>query len=405
PWFYYLLLLPQYEFVAVLVFPLASVAIVWRLFNAWRYRIPLSPRTFARGFLLVWTLGMLAILSWAGEKMPWNVIHVSLPMTLLAGAFAGDAFAYLERRWRSCDHRVRIDTLLVGGAALALLTTAFLSFAWASNGPYQLVDNSYVHGLRNGVADHWWVYVYLPWVMIIAVVALGVVRIGARRALSVTLLAGVVAFSLAQVHAEWRLTYREGDVPRDMLVYVQTTPDVPRVTSQLQTLSQQVTGGMGLTVWYDDVTQWPFNWYLKDFPNRRYVGRELPSTLDAQVIIISDDVLTQQMETELNTNYTYQEYPMRWWFPEENTYRRFAYAPDIKQESRQNYQDSKKPPFTLLDVAGSVWSSIWSMRHPNEQAKIFRMVAYREVPSGFGAVKIRVYVRNDLMPYFNQIRY
>ena len=34
---------------------------------------------------------------------------------------------------------------------------------------------------------------------------------------------------------------------------------------------------MGLTVWYDDVTQWPFNWYLKDFPNRRYIGRELPS--------------------------------------------------------------------------------------------------------------------------------
>ena len=123
------------------------------------------------------------------------------------------------------------------------------------------------------------------------------------------------------------------------------------------------------------------------------------------MIIISDDVLTPADGTELNTNYTYQEYPMRWWFPEENTYRRFAYAPDIKQESRQNYQDSKKPPFTLLDVAGSVWSSIWSMRHPNEQAKIFRMVAYREVPSGFGAVKIRVYVRNDLMPYFNQIRY
>ncbi len=405
PWFYYLLLLPQYEFVAVLIFPLAAASVVWRLFRAWRIRIPLTPRAFVRGFLLCWSLGMLAVLSWAGEKMPWNVIHIALPMTLLAGSFAGDTLEFLERRWCCTDDRTNVDTLLVGAGVVTLLATAFLTFAWASNGPYELTDNTYVHGLRNGVAAHWWAYVYFPWLLLVAVVLLGVSRVGARRALSATLLAVVVAFMLAQIHAEWRLTYREGDVPRDMLVYVQTTPDVPLVTNQLQELSQQATDGMGLTVWYDDVTQWPFNWYLKDFPNRRYIGRELPSTLDAQVIIISDDVLTQQMKTELDTNYTYQEYPMRWWFPEENTYRRFAYAPDIKQESRQNYQNSRQPPFTLRDVVGSVWSSIWSMRHPTEQAKIFRMVAYREVPSGFGSVNFRIYVRNDLMPYFNEIRY
>ncbi len=405
PWFYYLLLLPQYEFVAVLIFPLAAIGVAWQLLRAWRSNWSLTSRTFVRGFLLFWSLGMLAVLSWAGEKMPWNVTHIALPMTLLAGSFAGDALEYLERRWRTWDRRVRVDTMLVGVGALTLLATAFLSFAWASNGTYELVDNSYVHALRGGAESHWWAYIYFPWMLLVAVVLLGVSRVGARRALNATLLAVVVAFMLAQIHAEWRLTYREGDVPRDMLVYVQTTPDVPRVTNQLQDLSQQATDGMGLTIWYDDVTQWPFNWYLKDFPNRRYIGRELPSPLDAQVIIISDDVLTQQMEKELGANYTYQEYPMRWWFPEEDTYRRFAYAPDIKQESRQNYQDSKKPPFTLLDVAESVWSSLWSMRHPSEQAKIFRMVAYREVPSGFGSVKFRVYVRNDLMPYFNQIRY
>ena len=405
PWFYYLLLLPQYEFIAVLVFPLATAAVLWRLFRAWRCRLTLTSRTFVQGFLLCWSLGMLAVLSWAGEKMPWIVIHITLPMTLLAACFIGDAIELLERRWQSRDHRVRVDTVLLIGATLALFAASFLVFAWASNGSYQLVGNSYVHGLRQGVAGYRWAIVYLPWLLIVAVALLGVRRIGTRTALSALLLAGVLAFALTQLHTEWRLTYREGDVPRDMLIYVQTTPDVPRLTNQLQTLSQQTTDGMGLTVWYDDVTQWPFNWYLKDFPNRRYIGRELPTPLDAQVIIISDDVLTQQMETELSANYTYQEYPMRWWFPEEDTYRRFAYAPDITQESRQNYQDSKKPPFTLVDVARSVWSSIWSMRHPNEQAKIFRMVAYREVPSGFGSVRFRVYVRNDLMPYFNQIRY
>ncbi len=405
PWFYYLLLLPQYEFVAVLLFPLAGIAVVWKAIRGWRLRLPLSSRIYVRGFLLYWSLGMLAVLSWAGEKMPWNVIHIALPMTLLAATFIGDGIEYLERHWANWSTRVRQDTLLVGGGVLMFMATAFLLLAWASNGSYTLEGTTYTHLLRAGVARHWWVYAYLPWIAITAVILLGIVRVGRRRALSAALLAGVVAFMLAQVHAEWRMTYQEGDIPRDMLIYVQTSPDVPLVTNQLTQLSQQADGGMGLNVWYDDVTQWPFNWYLKDFPNRHYFGRNLPTTLEAQVVIISDDVLTPAMQKQLDANYTYSEYPMRWWYPEENTYRRFAYAPDITDPSRQNYQDSQKPPFTLLDVARSVWSSIWSMRHPSEQGKIFRMVAYREVPSGFGSVRFRVYVRNDLLPYFNQIRY
>ena len=405
PWFYYLLLLPQYEFVAVLLFPLAGLALAWQAVRAWRRGLKLNSRTFYRAFLLCWSLGMIAVLSWAGEKMPWIVIHIALPMTLLAASFVGDAIEHVEILWAAWPRRARIDAVLLGGGVLLLIATAFLSLAWASDGPFKLVGTSYVKDLRAGAVDHWFVYVYFPWMLLAAVILLGISRIGARSALSIALLAMVGAFCLAQIHSEWRLTYREGDVPRDMLIYVQTTPDVPMVTQQLQQLSQQATNGMGLSVWYDDVTSWPFNWYLKDFTNRRYIGNSLPTTLDAQVIIISDDVLTSQTKAQLSSNYTYQEYPMRWWYPEENTYRRFAYAPDIKDASRQNYQDSRKPPFTLFDVARSVWSSIWSMHRPSEQGKIFRMVAYREVPSGFGAVNFRVYVRNDLLPYFNQIRY
>jgi hypothetical protein len=286
-----------------------------------------------------------------------------------------------------------------------LLATAFLALAWASDGPYVLNGSVYERTLRAGVINHWWVYVYLPWLALLIVLGLAVVRMGAIRALTIALLVGTVAFSLAQIHAEWRLTYREGDVPRDMLIYVQTSPDVPMVTKQITQLSQQANGGMGMTVWYDDITQWPFNWYLKDFPNRRYIGTTLPTDLNAQVIIIADDTLTTAMEDQLKANYTYQDYPMRWWYPEENTYRRFAYAPDIKETDRQNYQDNRKGPYSLVDVAESVWSSIWSLHRPSEQGKIFRMEAYREVPSGFGSVNFRVYVRNDLLQTFDQIRY
>ena len=96
---------------------------------------------------------------------------------------------------------------------------------------------------------------------------------------------------------------------------------------------------------------------------------------------------------------------MRWWFPEEQTYRRFAYAPDIISEARQNYQDSRKPPFTVIDVVKSVLHSVASVRSPQEQAKLFRLVAYRELPSPVQSTNFQVYIRNDLVPQFDAIRY
>ncbi len=405
PWFYYLLLLPQYEFVAVLLFPIAAALLAWKTIGGWRHGLTLDSRTYVRGFLLYWSLGMLAVLSWAGEKMPWNDIHIALPMTLLAASYIGDAIGYVESNWSRWSPRVRCWSAFVAGGVVLLLATAFFSLAWASDGPYRIAGGTYTRSLRLVAAHHWWLYVYLPWIALVAVAACGVIQLGWRRSLNLTLLAGVLGFTLAQIHAEWRLTYREGDIPKDMLIYVQTAPNVPRVTANLTQLSQQVDGNMGLSVWYDDVTQWPFNWYLRDFTNKRYIGRDFPPTIDASVIIVADETLTPEMEQQLSQNYTFQEYPMRWWFPEENTYRRFAYAPDIKDPGRQNYQDSNKAPFTILDVARSVWSSVWSVHKPGEQGKIFRMLAYREVPSGLGAVRYRVYVRNDLLPLFDQIRY
>ena len=53
-----------------------------------------------------------------------------------------------------------------------------------------------------------------------------------------------------------------------MLIYNQITPYAPLVSRELTHLSQELTGGMRLPIWYDDNTQWPFNWYLRTFPNQ-----------------------------------------------------------------------------------------------------------------------------------------
>jgi uncharacterized protein (TIGR03663 family) len=72
PWYYYLLLIPLYEQLAV-VFGLAGL--IYSLFRPTRFRL----------FLVWWFLGSLALYSWAGEKMPWLTIQILLPLMLLAG--------------------------------------------------------------------------------------------------------------------------------------------------------------------------------------------------------------------------------------------------------------------------------------------------------------------------------
>lgn len=66
-----------YVTLVVLYAPVLLVGLAWGLRNI-RHR--------PEAFLLWWTLGNLAVYSWAGERMPWLVLHITLPLCLLTGA-------------------------------------------------------------------------------------------------------------------------------------------------------------------------------------------------------------------------------------------------------------------------------------------------------------------------------
>ena len=91
PWFYFLLMLPQYEFLVV--------SSGWIHVGGGRYpgyslhSSAGSPgrNLFFRLFIAVWFVLIFAGLSYGGEKMPWLVVHIALPGILLAAAFTGAA--------------------------------------------------------------------------------------------------------------------------------------------------------------------------------------------------------------------------------------------------------------------------------------------------------------------------
>src|SRR5215217_1227014 len=111
PIYYYVLLLSLYEFVPVL-FSLAALATSW-------FR-----RSVFGWFLLYWFAGNFVIYSWAGEKMPWLLPHVAMPLLLLAAAWIG---AWTEKI--SAASLTARPALLAAGLGLGACTTviAFLA--------------------------------------------------------------------------------------------------------------------------------------------------------------------------------------------------------------------------------------------------------------------------------------
>ena len=96
PWFYYLLLMPQYELIAVLFGVAATILAGVRALLVGIGRMTPGPRFVFQTFLAIWFIGIFLALSWAGEKMPWLVIHIALPATLLAAALLGELGAEIR---------------------------------------------------------------------------------------------------------------------------------------------------------------------------------------------------------------------------------------------------------------------------------------------------------------------
>ena len=218
PIWYYFMQVPLYELI-VAVF---AIPALWHLAR----RGNLTDR-----FLCFWFVGAVLLYSIAGERMPWLVLHLSLPGILLVSRFLGKKFAE-----------------------------------------------------PNGLRRH-------------------------RIALTLFLLIGVYA-----LHTGLPLAFAHGDTPRDLLVYVQTTPDVPYVAAQIEQMSRKLTTNIEIVGIIDNENSWPFAWYLRDYTNVGYISKIGDPGEAAFVIVTASEV---ENAREHLSNYVPFRYKLRWWFPEE----------------------------------------------------------------------------------------
>ena len=326
PWYYYLLLIPLYEQIG-LVFGL--LGIIRSIIQPTRFRL----------FLVYWFVGNFVLYSWAAEKMPWLMIHIIMPMLILAA--------------------IGLEPAVV--ICIKFVKNLITRYSSPNEAEALDVNSSNAPEFSNSRPK-------------IGILATGVSFFGVILA---------VLLLLPTVHNMYEVAYvHPADGPHEMMVYVQTTTDVNTVMSKVDALDQKMFGGkhemqIGLT---GDAT-WPYAWYLRDYSNVCFdYPSGCPDWKNVPVIIGGGDNpygLEQQYGGDTNNpdKYTYQLYKMRtWWSEGYKSPETGGVGPGLWL----SYGDS--PPtnarFNLGLAAQHIWQWWWQRRAIGDTSGAYDMVLF-----------------------------
>ncbi|HEX7736226.1 MAG TPA: glycosyltransferase family 39 protein [Ktedonobacteraceae bacterium] len=257
PWYYYLLLIPLYEQVGVIFAIAGIVRCIWK------------PNQF-RLFMVYWFLGDFFIYSWAGEKMPWLMIFMTMPMLILAAIGLEPCvlacYHFLKERFFSAQTRSAQTPV--------------------SNDQLQ----SQVPGLR--------------------------LRVGAAQfGLGLFGVVMAVLLLVPTLHNMYEVAYVEpANGPHEMMIYVQTTTDINPLMAQVDAVDKKLSGGTHqIRIGVSAGAVWPLAWYLRDYPNLCFnYPTACPSwENNTPVVITGGDDYTANAKV-----YAGHEYKMRSWWDE-----------------------------------------------------------------------------------------
>jgi uncharacterized protein (TIGR03663 family) len=389
-------------------------------------------------FLAFWFIGALVAFSWAGEKMPWLLTQIALPANLLAAWALGKMLDYiveilgLDSQSETKNLKSRILLLPL---AVALLLV-FLGVAmWRLFGAGEGIEGQ--AALLQGLIP-----LLISGALIYGVLTIGQ-NLGARTTLVLAALAVAGFLAFYEVHATWMVVYDHPDTPRDPLIFVQSSPDVPLIAQDIHELAiaqtrnrrtaEDPVGGHTMPIIMDIGDEqgeyslaWPFYWYLRDMQrieNRKadFFQNATPESFQvavdpkqpegekefAPVVMVAVPHITDATRAALEANYVRRyESNLNWWFPFGNKcdpeapgYARFYYnswtpASVLTQPAPKGCGPGAPAPEKFAPPWGVL---VWPFEREN-WSDTWRYLLYREIPAPLeiGGREMEVWVRRDL---------
>ncbi len=254
--------------------------------------------------LLFWSVTSLVAYSLAGEKMPWLTVHITASMILAAGWGLG----YLVDRtpWKELyQRRGLIGALLlpVFVASATGLIVALLGkptpFSGSTLDELNATSN-FLMGLVGTVlsgAGLLYALSYWPFKNIMRLVTAAV----------------FVFLAILTARVAIKASFVNYDLGEEYLVYAHAARGPKDVLAQVEEISKRTTRGKDIVVAYDNESLYPYWWYFRDYPNKKYFGDKPARDIrDAAVIIVGDPNYSK-VEPLVKDSYVMYEYMRLVW--------------------------------------------------------------------------------------------
>ncbi|MBK8045666.1 MAG: TIGR03663 family protein [Anaerolineales bacterium] len=314
--------------------------------------------TFAL-FSIWWIFGAWLGYTVAGEKMPWLLTHMALPMSIFGGWWFGNMLRNVD--WAAAWRK---HTWLLVFAAPALFVLALVM--WVASTPTGTEPD-----LASTILQ--WLLIFAATAAIVFLGAYWSVRDGIKQGLRLLGAGAVAMLFLLTIRTSFILNYVNYDMATEFLVYAHASPDVKRALSEIDTISQRTVGDRNIVVAYDDQSAWPMSWYMRQYPNAKYYGNN-PTTdaMAAPAIIVGPDNRSK-VEPYVSRDYVKRTYRLIWW-PEMDYFGLFE-CPEIPEEGTQD------PAITPASSAGCKvrWDRLWgAIADPAQRDRLFNIIAFRK---------------------------
>jgi uncharacterized protein (TIGR03663 family) len=261
-------------------------------------------RTPVLALLLYWSVMSLVAFSFAGERMPWLTTHIAMPMILTsAWSFSRllNGFDWSSFKW----HRGWLVTII---GSLFLLT-AFRTFSLllSSSPPFQGNTLTQLEATSNFLLAS------------ITMVASGVglfllLREWALKQIGRFVLILLISIlSLITIRTAFRANFILYDTAKEFLVYAHAARDPKDVLAQIEEISHRLTGGKDIIVAYDNDMLYPYWWYFRDYPNKRWFSDTPTRNLREAPIILVGSGNYGSIEPVVVNDYTRFDYMRLWW--------------------------------------------------------------------------------------------
>jgi len=256
-------------------------------------------------FLIYWGITSLAAYSAAGEKMPWLTVHIAMPLALSASWGLGYLIEILP--WKKLFSREG----LMGFLGAVVTVFALCGLVTVFNSVPQPFAGKDLEQLR---ATFRFVTVLLFLIAGILMMRHFWKKWRAKTILEIISLCIMAVLLVLQTRTAFVSSFINYDYANELLVYAHGGPGSKVAFEMIEDLGTKTGLGKNISIAYDNDTNYPYWWYLRDYTNKKYFGEDNPTRdLRNYDVITANTAKDSRLEPIVKDNYYRYEYIRLWW--------------------------------------------------------------------------------------------